>query len=86
MAAKGIEDLEELHARFLDQEPERIGNAKWTFERFMSHVNHEAPALYRKFALPLVDALEATDQETAALYLVWGRDITEGMPEAPRRA
>ena len=28
MDAKGIDDLEELHERFMEQQPERIGNAR----------------------------------------------------------
>ncbi len=78
MEEKGIEDLEELHERFMEEDPERIGNARWTFERFMRHTSSEAGALYPKFVYPLVAALEATDEEIARLFLAWGEDATRG--------
>jgi hypothetical protein len=71
MKAKGIEDLEELHERFMEQQPERIGNARWTYERFRQHAAAEAPGLYFKFMTPLVGALEATDREQERLFLAW---------------
>jgi hypothetical protein len=71
MDARGIEDLEELHERFLEQESERIGNAHWTFERFRKHASNEAGRLYTKFMVPLVGALEATDEEQMRLFRAW---------------
>jgi len=71
MVRKGIEDLEEVHERFMEQEPERIGNARWTFERFRKHAAAEAPGLYFKFMVPLVGALEGTDRELERLFLAW---------------
>jgi hypothetical protein len=59
----------------MDQEPERIGNARWTFERFRQHAAHEA-----KFMVSLAEALEATDEEKEKLFLAWVKDATE-----PRR-
>ena len=41
----------------MDQEPERLGNARWTFERFLHHAKHEVGAVYGKFMRPLVRAL-----------------------------
>ncbi len=77
MHKKGIEDLEELHERFMEQEPERIGNARWTLERFRKHATAEAGALYPKFMRPLVAALEATPHEHARLFLAWLEDTKE---------
>ena len=71
MSERGIEDLEELHERFLEQQPERIGNARWTYERFRKHATAEAPGLYIKFMRPLVAALEATKREEAKVFLAW---------------
>jgi hypothetical protein len=71
MEAKGIESLEELHERFMDQNPERIGNARWTFERFHKHARAEAGILSRKFIVPLCEALEATQREREKLFLAW---------------
>jgi hypothetical protein len=70
-AEKGIEVLEELHERFLGQEPERIGNARWTFERFRKHAAGEVGTLYIQFVRPLVRALEATPREQERLFLAW---------------
>lgn len=79
MAEKGIEGLEELHERFMEQEPERIGNARWSLQRFHKHATAEAPALYFKFWRPLVGALEATPQARARLFLAWvGSDLPSG--------
>ena len=79
MAQKGIEGLEELHERFMQQEPERIGNARWIFERFRKHATAEAPGLYFKFWQPLVVALEATKRERQELFLAWVRsDLPSG--------
>lgn len=75
MAEKGIDSLEELHERFMEQEPERIGNARWTFERFMRHGNREADGLYTKFIRPLGLALEATPREQEQLFLAWVEPI-----------
>jgi hypothetical protein len=71
MAEKGIEDLEELHERFLDREPERIGNARWTYSRFRKHATNGAGGLYHKFMRPLVRALEATGREQERLFFAW---------------
>jgi hypothetical protein len=60
----------------MEEDPERIGNARWTFERFMSHASSKAGGLYPKFVHPLVGALEATEEETARLFLAWGEDAT----------
>jgi hypothetical protein len=64
----------------MDQEPERIGNARLTFERFRQHAAHEAKALHAKFMVSLAEALEATDEEKEKLFLAWVEDATE-----PRR-
>jgi hypothetical protein len=64
----------------MDQEPERIGNARWTFERFRQHAAHEAKVLHAKFMVSLAEALEATDEEKEKLFLAWVEDATE-----PRR-
>jgi hypothetical protein len=71
MAERGIEDLEELHERFMEQQPQRIGNARWTLERFRQHATAEAPGLYIKFMAPLTRALEATKRQEAELFLAW---------------
>ncbi len=52
MEAKGIEDLEELHARFMEQEPERIGNARWTYERFRQHASAAVGQIDARFMVP----------------------------------
>jgi hypothetical protein len=70
MEVEGIENLEELHERFMEQEPERIGNARWTFERFRKHAA-ETGILHFRFIVPLVGALEATDEERERLFLAW---------------
>ena len=75
MSTVGADSAQELHGRIMDEDPERIGNARWTFERFMRHVNHEVGALYPKFLYPLEGALEATDQEIARLLLAWVEDV-----------
>jgi hypothetical protein len=77
MAQKGLEGLEDLYQQFMAQEPERIGNARWTLERFRLHATNEAGALYTKFMGPLVGALEATPRERARLFLAWVEDTTE---------
>ena len=41
IGTKGIEDLEELHERFPEEEPERIGDAPWAYERFRRYTAHE---------------------------------------------
>ena len=74
MAEKGIEGLQELHTRFLEQEPARIGNARWTLKRFRLHATAEAPGLYFKFWGPLVGALEATPRQQEELFLAWVQD------------
>ena len=61
----------------MDQEPERIGNARWTFERFRQHAAHEAKVLHAKFMVSLAEALEATDEEKEKLFLAWVEDATE---------
>jgi hypothetical protein len=71
LEAKGIEDLEELHERFMEQGPQRIGGARWTYERFRKHATAEAPGLYFKFMTPLVGALEAAPREQEELFLAW---------------
>jgi hypothetical protein len=79
MAERGIEGLEQLHQRFLQQEPERIGPGRWTYQRFCQHASHEAPGLYFKFWGPLVGALEATPREQEELFLAWvGSDLPSG--------
>jgi hypothetical protein len=83
MDVKGIEDLEELHERFLEQEPERIGNARWTFERFRKHASHEAGMFSEKFVVPLAGALEATtEEERDGLIRAWFADVWGPAPEA----
>jgi hypothetical protein len=63
----------------MDQEPQRIGNARWTIERFMRHVNHEVDCLNTKFIVPLRSVLAATDMETTGLFLAWyGEAISRG--------
>jgi hypothetical protein len=82
MAEHGIADLEALHGRFMDQEPERIGNARWTYQRFMRHVNHEVDTLYPKFIVPLCEVLAASDVEQAGLWRAWFDDIWSRAREA----
>jgi hypothetical protein len=71
MEAKGIWNLEELHERFLEQEPKRTGNARWTFERFRKHASGEAGAIYAKVRVPLVSALNATEEEQRGLAFAY---------------
>ena len=79
MEAKGIEGLEALYKRFMQQEPERIGGARWGLERFRKHATAEAPGLYFKFWGPLTRALEATKRERQELFLAWvGSDLPSG--------
>ena len=61
----------------MDQEPERTGNAKWTFERFRRHVDHEIDALSPKFIVPLNRALDTIDREEARLFLAWLEDTAK---------
>jgi hypothetical protein len=75
MDAKGIEDLEELYERFLEEEPERIGNAPWAYERFRRYTAHEVKGLYAEFLVPLSEALEATEQERIGLMRAWFDDV-----------
>jgi hypothetical protein len=82
MDEQGIADLEDLYGRFMAQEPERIGNARWTFERFMPHVNHDVDTLYPKFIVPLCEALAASDVEQAGLWRAWFDDIWSRAREA----
>jgi hypothetical protein len=75
MDEKGIEDLEALYGRFMDQEPPRI-RAKWTLERFRRHVNHEVDDLNPAFLWCLEQALDASDDEGLGLYRAWFEDIS----------
>ena len=75
MDAKGIEDLEELHECFLEQGPEGI-DALWTCECFCRYAAHEVKDLYPEFMVPLVGALEATE-ERQRLLLAWLDDATD---------
>jgi len=76
ITAKGISDLEELHERFLEQEPERIGNARWTFERFLRHATPDVGAIYaNEFMVPLSRALDANDEGIRELFHARGRSI-----------
>ena len=77
MAERGIEDLEDLYGRFMAQEPERIGNARWTYERFLKYVNHEVGSLDPRFIVPLTrGALETKPTQEARLFLAWVEDAT----------
>lgn len=75
MDERGIEDLEILYGRFMVQGPERIGNAKWTFERFRRHVAHDVDSLDPRFIVPLNRTLDTTDREEAGLFLAWFGDV-----------
>jgi hypothetical protein len=78
MDAKGIDSLEELHQRFLEQEPERIGSASeaWTFELFRGYATHEVKGLSEEFLVALAGALEATtDEERQGLVRAWFEDV-----------
>lgn len=75
-----------LHERFMAQEPERIGNARWTFERFCRHVNHEVGTPYPKFMVPLARALDATEGEMSVLALAWLEDVIPGFSGRARTA
>lgn len=75
MDEKGIPSipgLEKLHERFIEQEP----------ERFRKHVAAEAGALSFQFMVPLVEAMEATEEEQSRLFLVWFEDVTQPRPAA----
>jgi len=79
MEAKGVQDLDALYTRFMQEQPQRISSARWSYERFRKHATAEAPGLYFKFWWPLTWALEANKRERARLFLAWvGSDLPSG--------
>jgi hypothetical protein len=81
MRSRGIEDLEELHARFVETEyayipvPGRHRGKPVSLDEFKRHGRGEYPILYGEFAQGVAKVLELTNEEMGELAYsyMWGR-------------
>jgi hypothetical protein len=81
MASRGIEDLEEFHARLMETEWAHIpARGRHTgkpvpLEEFKAHVRAEIPRIYPEFLNGVCAVLDTSDEETQAIIhaYLWQR-------------